>query len=148
MQKSSCTESFPYDLHAQGLFMQCGLPISAIAVEVRFQPGVMICAWRRVSEMLEVMEKADRLYVEEPMRRSMGEATTSDDSSIRFNEVLHFTFYTLHTRKLVSFIRGNGPHIYFAGALVQVLGQGLHLGHLQHPLQRGIALGRPGSDVY
>ncbi|CAL5222677.1 g5077 [Coccomyxa viridis] len=41
----------------------------------------------RVSEMLEVMEKADRLHVDQPMRRSMGEASTSDDSSIRFNEV-------------------------------------------------------------
>ena len=37
--------------------------------------------------MLEVMEKADRLHVDQPMRRSMGEASTSDDSSIRFNEV-------------------------------------------------------------
>ena len=38
--------------------------------------------------MLEVMEKADRLLVEEPMRRSMGGASSSaDDSSIRFNEV-------------------------------------------------------------
>ena len=42
----------------------------------------------RVSEMLEVMDKADRLHVEEPMRRSMGEASTSGASSIRFNEVL------------------------------------------------------------
>ena len=48
--------------------------------------------------MLEVIEKADRLHVEEPMRRSMGEASPSsrDDSSIRFNEVLH----ALHLRSL------------------------------------------------
>ena len=48
--------------------------------------------------MLEVMEKADRLHVEEPMRRSMGEAAPSsrNDSSIRFNEVLH----ALHLRSL------------------------------------------------
>ena len=41
--------------------------------------------------MLEVIEKADRLHVEEPMRRSMGETSASsrDDCSIRFNEVLH-----------------------------------------------------------
>ena len=45
-------------------------------------------ALHRVSEMLEVMDKADRLHVEEPMRRSMGEASTSGASSIRFNEVL------------------------------------------------------------
>ena len=37
--------------------------------------------------MLEVMEKADRLHVDQPMRRSMGEASTSDDPNIRFNEV-------------------------------------------------------------
>ena len=43
----------------------------------------------RVSEMLEVMEKADRLHVDQPMRRSMGEASTSDDSTVRFNEVTH-----------------------------------------------------------
>ena len=42
----------------------------------------------RVTEMLEVMDKADRLHVEEPMRRSMGGASTSGASSIRFNEVL------------------------------------------------------------
>ena len=39
--------------------------------------------------MLEVMEKADRLHVDQPMRRSMGEASTSDDPNIRFNEVTH-----------------------------------------------------------
>ena len=38
--------------------------------------------------MLEVMDKADRLHVEEPMRRSMGEASTSGASDIRFDEVL------------------------------------------------------------
>lgn len=37
--------------------------------------------------MLEVMEKADRLHVDQPMRRSMDEASTSDDPNIRFNEV-------------------------------------------------------------
>ena len=42
----------------------------------------------RVSEMLEVMEKADRLHVDQPMRRSMGDASTSDDPNIRFNEVM------------------------------------------------------------
>ena len=105
-------------------------------------------AWRRVSEMLEVMEKADRLYVEEPMRRSMGEATTSDDSSIRFNEVLHFTFHTVHICKVVSFIPSNGPHIHTAGSHVQVIGQGFYLGHVQHPLQRDVALDRPGGDAY
>ncbi len=46
------------------------------------------CVLHRVSEMLEVMDKADRLHVEEPMRRSMGEASTSGASSIRFDEVL------------------------------------------------------------
>ena len=34
------------------------------------------CVLHRVSEMLEVMDKADRLHVEEPMRRSMGEASS------------------------------------------------------------------------
>ena len=53
---------------------------------------------RRVSEMLEVMEKADRLHVDQPMRRSMGEASTSDDSNIRFNEVTHPRLY-LHVGK-------------------------------------------------
>ena len=38
--------------------------------------------------MLEVMDKADRQDVEEPMRRSMGEASTSGASDIRFDEVL------------------------------------------------------------
>ena len=46
------------------------------------------CVLHRVSEMLEVMDKADRLHVDEPMRRSMGEASTSGASSIRFDEVL------------------------------------------------------------
>ena len=46
------------------------------------------CVLHRVSEMLEVMDKADRLHVEEPLRRSVGEASTSGASSICFDEVL------------------------------------------------------------
>ena len=49
------------------------------------------CAWCRVSEMLEVVQKADRLHVEENLQRSMSASPSSDNQSvIQFKEVRTF----------------------------------------------------------
>lgn len=80
-------------------YLAITFPASVIAKECRLQKGCQFLLLKsrkqnvywaytcRVSEMLEVMEKADRLHVEDSLERSVPASTSGKQGLVEFNEV-------------------------------------------------------------